>query len=104
MVYKSTNDWPRNELFGLVSQVRRASVSAPANLAEGAAKRGSKEFARFLDIANGSLGEVAYLLRVAKDLGYITEQEWNQLETEREEASRSVWLLYAAVRRRSHPT
>lgn len=101
MVYDATSRWPRYELFGLTSQVRRAAVSAPSNLAEGAAKRGAKEFARYLDISNGTLSEVAYLFRVAKDLGYLSEDQWIQLEAKREEAAKSVWGLYASLRKRS---
>jgi len=100
-VYGITSNWPKHELFGLVAQVRRAAVSAPSNLAEGAAKRGAKEFARYLDIANGSLAEVAYLLMVAKDLEYMTRGQWEELEARRDEAARSLWGLYAAVRRRA---
>jgi four helix bundle protein len=93
-----------HERFGLVSQVRRAAVSAPSNLAEGAAKRGSKELGRYLDVANGSLAGVEYLLRLAKDLGYLNTPDHERLSAQRDEAARSVWLLYAAVRRRVKPT
>lgn len=70
-MYAGTADWPKSELYGLVSQIRRAAVSAEANIAEGAAKRGRRELRRFLDISLGSLAEVACLLRIAVDLGYL---------------------------------
>src|SRR5690606_9453235 len=70
-VYAATADWPRSELYGLVAQIRRAAVSAEANIAEGSAKRGRREFRRFLDISLGSLAEIACLLRIAVDLGYL---------------------------------
>jgi four helix bundle protein len=73
-VYQSTEKWPKNELYGLTSQVRRAAVSAAANLAEGAARLGSREFRRYADISLGSLSEIAYLLRLAKDLGILDSQ------------------------------
>jgi four helix bundle protein len=68
-VYSVTERWPKSERYELTSQIRRASLSAPTNIAEGAAKRGRQEFRRFLDIARGSLSEVSYLLRFSKDRG-----------------------------------
>jgi four helix bundle protein len=58
-VYKVTDGWPQNERYGLTIQIRRAALSAPTNIAEGSAKRGSREFRRYLDIALGSLSEVS---------------------------------------------
>lgn len=66
LVYRATQNWPKIELYGLVSQTRRSAVSIPLNIAEGAARRGSREFRRFLDIALGSFSEVSYSLRLAK--------------------------------------
>jgi four helix bundle protein len=100
-VYQATQKWPRHEMFGLVSQARRAAVSVPSNLAEGSAKRGSREFSRYLDIANGSLSELEYLLRLARDLGYLERNRWETIEAQRDVAGRSLWGLYAAIRRRT---
>ena len=71
MIYESTNSFPAEENFGLKSQIRRAAVSIPSNIAEGAARTGSKEFLQFLSISRGSLSEVETQLLIAKDLGYI---------------------------------
>ncbi len=68
-VYRVTDQWPGAELYGLTAQTRRAALSAPTNIAEGAAKRGKAEFGRYLDIALGSLSELSYLLRFSKDRG-----------------------------------
>ena len=71
-VYRATREFPREELYGLTSQIRRASSSIGANIAEGAGKNSRAEFARFLQIALGSASELEYHLRLAHDLGYLT--------------------------------
>ena len=69
-VYELTRQFPRHELFGLSSQLRRAAVSIPANIAEGFRRRGRPDKARFMNIAEGSLDECQYYLLLARDLGY----------------------------------
>ena len=69
-VYRVSAGFPRSELYGLTSQVRRAAVSVPSNLSEGAARNGSKEFCNFLGISLGSLAELETQLIIAKRLGY----------------------------------
>jgi four helix bundle protein len=71
-VYRLTSGFPSDERFGLVSQMRRAAVSVPANIAEGFKKRGSKDKANFYNIAQGSLEELRYYFILARDLGYLT--------------------------------
>jgi four helix bundle protein len=73
--YKITNLFPSEERFGLTSQMRRAAISIPANLAEGFVKRGIKDKSNFYNIAQGSLSELQYYLILSKDLGYIKEDE-----------------------------
>ena len=70
-VYKLTQTFPKEEMFGLAAQMRRASVSIPSNIAEGAARAGEREFAQFLNISRGSLSELETQLLIATDLGYI---------------------------------
>ena len=103
-LYRVTGGYPSHERYGLVSQTRRAVVSAAANIAEGSAKRGPGEFRRFLDIAMGSLTEVSYLLHVARRLEYITEIQWQELEALRSSAGKLTWRLYEAVGRHLRPT
>jgi four helix bundle protein len=104
-IYRVTTSFPSHERYGLTSQARRAAVSAAANIAEGSAKRGTGEFRRYLDIAIGSLSEVSYLLHVARRLEYMSEMQWQELDTLRSGASRLTWLLYKAVSlRRKGPT
>jgi four helix bundle protein len=72
-VYRLTADFPREEQYGLTSQLRRAAVSVPANIAEGFKRRGKADKARLMNIAEGSLEEARYYLRLARDLGYANE-------------------------------
>lgn len=73
-VYKITSGFPKEELYGLTSQIRRASSSIPTNISEGCGRNSDKEFNQFLNIALGSANETEYLLILSKDLQYISEQ------------------------------
>jgi len=79
MVYKSTKGFPEEEKFGLVSQMRRAAVSIPCNIAEGAARQGKKEFKNFLSIAQGSLSELDTQFELAVLLGYLSDGKMNEI-------------------------
>ena len=70
-VYKLSSTFPKQELYGLTSQVRRAAVSIPSNISEGAARNGNKEFNNFLGISLGSLAEVETQMIIAERLGYV---------------------------------
>lgn len=72
-IYVTTQLFPREELYGLTSQIRRAAVSIPSNIAEGQARHTSREFRHFLSIAKGSLAELETQLIIAENLGYLTE-------------------------------
>jgi four helix bundle protein len=95
-VYRLTAKFPREELFGLSSQFRRAMVSVPANIAEGFVKRGKSDKVRFLNIAQGSLEECRYYFRLAKDLNYL---DGGTSSAEIEEVSRMLEAYAAAIRR-----
>jgi len=96
-VYEATDSFPRSELYGLTSQVRRAAFSVVANIAEGAAKRGRREFRRYLDIALGSITELQVALRLARDRGYLTAEAWAELEQFRNRAGAVTWGLDRAI-------
>ncbi len=98
-LYCATDKWPKEERFGLTSQLRRAALSVPTNIAEGAAKRGPREFRRFLDIALGSLAEISYLLRFGLDRGLIPPERWSELESLRNRVNLVTWMLYRSVSR-----
>jgi four helix bundle protein len=77
--YRLTQAFPKEEIYGLTSQMRRAAASIPANIAEGCGKTSSKEFARSLEIAAGSTSELDYYIILAKDLGYLKETDFESL-------------------------
>lgn len=90
LVYQATSAFPESEKFGLCSQFCRAAVSIPANIAEGYKKLGKSDKLRFINIAQGSLEECRYYIILSKDLGYINNDGYMQLNCILEEAS---WYL-----------
>ena len=97
-VFQITERWPANERYGLTAQVKRAALSASANIAEGAAKRGSRDYARHLNIAIGSLAEVAALLLAARDVGVLDQSSYEELFKVQQQASLLTMMLYKAIR------
>jgi four helix bundle protein len=89
-IYRLSKKFPQEETYGLTSLLRRAAVSAPANIAEGYERNHRKEYLQFLFIAKGSLGEVETYLLLAKDLGYMTENQYIAVSEIREETSRII--------------
>jgi four helix bundle protein len=100
-VYQTSRSFPKSELYGLTSQLRRAAFSIPANIAEGSAKRGPAEFRRFLDIAVGSFAEVSYALRFSRDVGLLTPEAFHDLEQLRVETGKLTWGLYVSISKRA---
>ena len=93
--YRSTSFFPKSEMFGLTSQIRRAAASIPANIAEGCGKRGNGEFHRFLNMATGSASELEYHFLLAR-LNYLGEPAYMSLNTSVVEIKR---MLSALIRR-----
>ena len=98
-VHHATKAWPAAERYGLSSQVRRAAFSAASNIAEGSAKRGPRELARYLDISLGSLAEVAYALIFAREVGILTPEEYFRLSELQSAAEISTWHFYRSLSR-----
>ena len=96
-LYKTTAVFPKEEMYGLSSQMRRAAVSIPSNIAEGAARKSNKEFIQFLHIALGSTVEIETQLIVSKNLKFIDEELFVILDKERNEIGR---ILYGLIRYR----
>ena len=97
-IYKITSDFPKNEQYGLVSQLRRAAASIPTNIAEGYGRSGQTERGHFLNIAIGSASEVEYLLILANDLGYIPEAEYCKCSDNTIAVRRMLISLYRKIR------
>jgi four helix bundle protein len=96
-VYQCTKSFPREELYGLTSQLRRAASSVPANIAEGSNRASKKDYLRFLSIAAGSLAETKYVLHLSCRLGYLAQTDYQKLATQAEEASKALFGLSLAV-------
>jgi four helix bundle protein len=97
-VYRITKDFPKSELYGLVSQMRRAAGSVPSNIAEGCGRSGQRELARFLEIAVGSASELQYHFILARDLEYLQSQHADALEQQAIEVKRMLASLIGRVR------
>jgi len=100
--YKITSDFPKNELYGLTSQLQRAAVSIPANIAEGAGRQHVKEFIQFLSIAYGSLTELETHVQIASLLHYINSDQLNIVLKETSEIGRMINGLKRSLKKSVH--
>ena len=98
-IYFSSKNFPKEELYCLTSQLRRAAISIPTNIAEGASRESKKEYLYFLNIANGSIAEVEYLLYLANRLGFLNNSDYKKLEELRAETGKTLFGLTASVRK-----
>ena len=98
-IYRLTAGFPADERFGLVAQLRRAALSVPTNIAEGSKRLGNQEYARFLNIAEGSLAETEYQLLVSRDLTYTAAENLQPLLREADEIARMLHALRTKVLR-----
>ncbi|HAF96116.1 MAG: four helix bundle protein [Elusimicrobia bacterium GWC2_51_8] len=96
-VYAATSSFPKDEVYGVTSQLRRAALSVPVNIVEGTGRQGNKELKQFANIALGSLAETEYLLEFCKDVGYLPEKVFAEVETLRCETGRLLWCFYKSL-------
>jgi four helix bundle protein len=97
IIYSLTRSFPRDEIYGLTSQVRRSAASVGANIAEGCGRRSDGEMTRFLQIARGSASETEYHLLLAKDLGFLSEPDFRTTEKKLTEVQRMLTALVQRV-------
>jgi four helix bundle protein len=98
LVYQITSRFPSSEQFGLVSQMRRAAVSIPCNLAEGAARLGKKEFLQFINIAQGSASELDTQAELAKELGFLDQRSYDDIQSELKVISKQLYGLAKSIK------
>jgi four helix bundle protein len=97
-IYEATRGLPQEEMYGLKSQMRRASVSIPTNIAEGSGRNSDAELARFLEIAMGSASELEYLILLSKDLNFFTGKLYTALTSEITEIKQMLATFIKKVR------
>jgi len=100
LVYKVTKKFPKEELYGLTFQLRRAVLSVPLNIVEGFARKGSRDYRQFLYIAYGSLKETQYLLNFAFEEGYLGKKEYEKLSSLAEEVGKILWSSIKTIERK----
>lgn len=101
-VYKATREFPKEEVYALTSQMRRAAVSIPSNIAEGEGRRSGNEFSHFLSIAYGSLRELETQILIAQRLSYLDDEQVQTLFSMTEEVGRLINGLVNSLKRRSN--
>jgi four helix bundle protein len=100
-IYAISEKFPKSEIYGLTSQVRRAAISVPSNIAEGAARNSAKEFAQFLKIADGSLSELDTQIEIALTLGYLTEKEKKEIDFALNSLTAKLAGLISSIRKQN---
>ncbi|MFH1478519.1 MAG: four helix bundle protein [Candidatus Omnitrophota bacterium] len=93
-VYLVTKNFPKDEMYGVTSQLRRASLSVPTNIVEGSGRQNKGEFKQFVNVALGSLAETEYLLEFCFQLGYLNNEVFNSLESIRSDVGGLLYKLY----------
>ena len=93
-VYLATKKFPREEMYGTTSQLRRAAISVPINIVEGMGRQGRRELKQFINIALGSLAETEYLLEFCNRLGYFNEEGYPDIKLLRAEVGALLWGFY----------
>jgi len=96
-VYRATKTFPKEEIYGVTSQIRRAALSIPANIVEGYSRKGDKELQRFVNISLGSLAETKYLIYFSERLGYLSQEKYQELKSGYDKLGNLLWGFYRAI-------
>jgi len=96
-IYLETKNFPKSEMYGMTSQLRRAAVSIPTNIVEGTGRQGKKELKQFINISLGSLAETEYLLEFCFQLKYLNKESYEKLERLRNETGGLLWKFYQSL-------
>ena len=99
LIYRATRKFPKEEIYGLTSQIRRAAVSVPSNIVEGCARESQVEYLRFLEIAFGSLRELHYQFSLAMRLGYTAEPDFTECDSKIVETEKVLSALIRSMRK-----
>ena len=99
LIYDITKGFPKEEIYGLTNQIRRAAVSVPSNIAEGSARQGNKEFVQFLYISLGSLTELETQLIIAKNLLFLSEENFESLMSKQKEIGKMLIGLIRYIKK-----
>jgi four helix bundle protein len=100
-IYKITKKFPKEELYGLTSQLRRAALSVVTNIVEGSSRKHKQSYLNFLYISRGSIAETGYLLELAYKLGYMKEKEYENLRKAKEETAKALYGLIKTIQKQT---
>jgi len=96
-VYNATKAFPKEELYGITSQIRRSCLSVPTNIVEGYSRKGDKELSRFVSISLGSLAETKYLLHFSNRFNYLDDKTYRDLKEGYEILGKKLWRFYERI-------
>ena len=96
-IYLATKSFPKEEIYGIISQLRRAALSVPLNIVEGYGRQGKKELKQFINVALGSLAEIEYLLDFSFKLNYLKQKDYKRLQDLCQEVGNLLWKFYKSL-------
>jgi len=97
-IYRATGKFPKTEIYGITSQLRRAALSVPTNIVEGYSRKGDRELAHFINISLGSLAETKYFLHFSHRLEYISDEKYKTLKGDSDLLGKKLWRFYEKLK------